>query len=849
MKGKYLFLFLSLIITACSQPYAEYNPDSSAEIDYIANSNKLVFGTSTGSFGDDPRENFVDVDPDRGMIHLYAGNETNSAGKIAGSEDGISFSFKEVDALKNFKLSANVKVLGFGGIGTDGETTSNGQEGFGLMVRDYVPQYPGYTLDEVKATGDYYAGRTGGSGNTVFIGAVKRGIRAAYRIGVTGSEEVISDPLVISDSSRSEFEYMPGDTVLDYSQYATLEERPDFPLIGGTYKFTLEKNNSGFNVSVVPPAEKGVEMEFFIPEPDCLTGINPDKYYVGFFAARSAEIEVSDIFYSESDSEDDAPAEVAPPEIITPQISIESPATDADGSYKLIVRSNVPGHLNVMQGANPVPGAEYVEGTMMTEPTSSAVEPFYMFYISVYALDEGDNLFRMAFYPDESPTINSSKTIIKSFVVEKRSYFDITTPIYVSPSGRSSGEGTYSSPLDLQTAIDFVLPGQRIVMKNGNYNILSFHIPRHNNGKYGAMKKIEAETRDQVLIDFDKNPGASGAVVEGNYWHISGIHVLNSPDKVKGLVIMGNNNLVEWVKTYNNGDTGLQISGRKTEPKSLWPLNNTIRFCESFNNKDAAMTDADGFAAKLTVGEGNRFEWCISHNNGDDGWDLFTKKETGTIGVVHIENCISYQNGTLMDGTRSKAGRNGFKLGGEGLGVPHVVANCLSFQNGAHGFTSNSNPAVQISDATSFDNGGRFNFKDGSDSRNFTIYDGSGTITGLPATISGLLSLYSDPDEDRDGENRKEDKIELKLPADGFVWFGDGSGSNPGTASLNRNGDLFALEGVRSTVIPLWDSGYSRAVTEGPGYIKRKADGTFDIGDFMKLTASSAALYNVGAEF
>ena len=35
--------------------------------------------------------------------------------------------------------------------------------------------------------------------------------------------------------------------------------------------------------------------------------------------------------------------------------------------------------------------------------------------------------------------------------------------------------------------------------------------------------------------------------------------------------------------------------------------------------------DADGFAAKLTVGDGNVFDGCISYNNADDGWDFFAK--------------------------------------------------------------------------------------------------------------------------------------------------------------------------------------------------------------------------------
>jgi hypothetical protein len=160
--------------------------------------------------------------------------------------------------------------------------------------------------------------------------------------------------------------------------------------------------------------------------------------------------------------------------------------------------------------------------------------------------------------------------------------------------------------------------------------------------------------------------------------------------------------VIRWITTYNHGDTGMQISGANAEPKSMWPSDNIIEFCESYNNRDDAEIDADGFAAKMTVGEGNRFEWCVSHNNCDDGWDLFTKKETGTIGVVTFYACISYFNGTMMDGRETRGGKNGFKLGGEGLSVRQVVRESLSFGNGdgAKSFTSNSNPALYLLNCT-----------------------------------------------------------------------------------------------------------------------------------------------------
>ena len=90
--------------------------------------------------------------------------------------------------------------------------------------------------------------------------------------------------------------------------------------------------------------------------------------------------------------------------------------------------------------------------------------------------------------------------------------------------------------------------------------------------------------------------------------------------------------------------------------------------------------NADGFAAKLTCGEGNVFDGCISYCNCDDGWDLYAKPATGSTGVVTIKNCVAFGNGKLTNGEGSANGdMNGFKLGGSNkqCPTPHVVTNCL----------------------------------------------------------------------------------------------------------------------------------------------------------------------------
>ncbi len=81
-----------------------------------------------------------------------------------------------------------------------------------------------------------------------------------------------------------------------------------------------------------------------------------------------------------------------------------------------------------------------------------------------------------------------------------------------------------------------------------------------------------------------------------------------------------------------------------------------------------------------------------------------------------IENSLAYGNGTLSDGTVDSNGdRNGYKLGGDGIAVNHVVRHSIAYKNGKHGFTYNSNPgSMTISGNVGIDNAQRnFSFDAG----------------------------------------------------------------------------------------------------------------------------------------
>ena len=327
---------------------------------------------------------------------------------------------------------------------------------------------------------------------------------------------------------------------------------------------------------------------------------------------------------------------------------------------------------------------------------------------------------------------------------------------YVSPEGDSENDGL---SWDKTLPIDYLLrsenvklqAGDTVYVKPGTYSITSMvTVPDTIAGEYNsyirivnaALEKQESGytgTETLATLDFSKmyfGSAERGVQIYGSYIYWYGIDVCGAGDN--GLYIGGNYNTIEFCEFYNNRDTGLQL-GRSESGKTTidqWPSYNLIKNCTSHNNYDNETygENADGFAAKLTVGYGNVFDGCIAYRNSDDGWDLYAKSDSGNIGCVIIYNCVAFENGyleyTQADNnarfenfnkaytetfsnnedkryfrTRDGDG-NGFKLGGSVMEGDVFLYNCLSFNNRMHGVTDNSNPGVlSISNVTAFNNG------------------------------------------------------------------------------------------------------------------------------------------------
>ncbi|MBO2008207.1 InlB B-repeat-containing protein [Hymenobacter negativus] len=311
------------------------------------------------------------------------------------------------------------------------------------------------------------------------------------------------------------------------------------------------------------------------------------------------------------------------------------------------------------------------------------------------------------------------------------------TTLYVGPAGTDSNSGaSTAAPTTLTRAITAIADGGTIYMLGGTYSYSTgVTIAYGNNGTTG--KRIEAYQGQVPVLNFSGQATANanrGFTVNGNKWYIKGLIVERAGDN--GIYVGGSFCTFELCTTRYNKDSGLQL-GRyaSTATRAQWPHDNLILNCTSYDNQDPGNENADGFACKLTTGANNKFKGCISHHNIDDGWDFYAKTDTGPIDPVTLEDCVAYSNGALSVGSTSGSGdKNGFKLGGSGIAVAHLVVRCVAFNNGHHGFTDNDNPGpITLINNTSYNNAvSNYSFREGGTHRfinNLSFQGGSSDKT------------------------------------------------------------------------------------------------------------------------
>ena len=695
--------------------------------------------------------------------------QAKASGKISDDEDGFSYYYTKVNPEKeNFELTATFTV-------TDASLTPDNQTGFGVVVADTLGVNNWGTPSYVHKYFNYFS--------SMMYSSKINAPTMRYITGYTSADTSNKDG-VDRVNNNVKFNQLTG---------------TDMFKVGAEYTFTVRKTDDGYEA--VATTENGTQTQKLTAND--FTSVQEDgTVVVGVMVARKIGVKITDIKFTTSESKGLATSEVVEDKV-TPSIRVYSSNTCGAGEYEYTVVPNCAGTLKVTGSAD-------------GKAISKEVTADEVVRIPV-AVNVGSNTIKAEFEPAAAANITSTTTVTSETNVTRKVYGEAGQTIIVTPDGKTTGDGTEESPLDINTAVSYAQPGQTILMKNGVYD------------KWITINRSVCGTADKPInlvaesISTDGTDGVvlsgAGLTVIGSYWHVYGLYVKDSSGV--GIQVSGNYNTIDMCTVNHAANSGIQISRNGGADNyagiqgKLWPTGNLIKNCESFDNCDAGRNDADGFAAKLTCGEGNRFYGCISHNNIDDGWDLYAKSVSGMIGSVTIENCVAYNNGWLTTDDVTAAGYNygegnGFKLGGGYLKGGHKLINCVSFGNHAKGITSNSCPDISITRCTAYNNGNANSYSIGLNTMDSMLKEWK---------VSGLISMS---------------KADLTAKADliPFSQHGDDNYIYNGSESYNNLGQKATdewFESVDTTIRP-----------------SRNADGTIDMHNLLVIK-SGVLSDNVGA--
>ncbi len=713
--------------------------------------------------------------------------------KFADSEDGFTYYYTPISKDENFILTATFTV-------TSAENADN-QSAMGIIATDTV-------ASSANVNFKYF--------NSITCGACKlipttTGGQAIYRVpGVRYVTGYVDSSATVPYDPSSTLANPPGLRNM-VNKYVFTNDKDKGFTNGSTYTFTLRKSNTGYEGTM-----SGSDGTYVLYDPSSLLVQDSDNMYVGFFAARNITVEVTDMVMTTMSASDDEAAHEAPATYIDKSVAIYSPSHATSYDYDLVYRPTFAGTLTIKDDeGNVIVNGEHVDAKE--------------YFTKNITLKKDQTTLTATITPDKDQLLEDFSDVVTEKTITVKKYGEEGQTIVVSPSGTAEGTGSEENPLDVYTAVAYAQPGQTILLKNGTYNLNEkLTLERGHNGTADKPIRMIGESVDNIVADNDNGltdaegvkfnlaglDMTTGTAIEvgGDYWHLYGIEIYNTPHDVKTMQVSGNHNTVEMVLIHDVGNSGLQISGSSKETIEHWPSYNTILNCEVYNCCDAKMNDADGFAAKLTSGVGNVFKGCISHHNIDDGWDLYAKSTTGIIGAVVIEDCVTYANGFLTtyaeDGYTGEG--NGFKLGGESMPVDHQLINSITFENGAKGVTSNSNPNGIINGVICYNNAAI------SQAENFSLYTNSAKNTKY--SVSNLVSMSS--------HTSKQDKRSLvtngvvtakstDLDSDiNFFWSGKKSLNKSGTEAKTS-----WFKNTDTTIIPT-----------------RNADGTINMHGLLEPT-------------
>jgi len=514
------------------------------------------------------------------------------------------------------------------------------------------------------------------------------------------------------------------------------------------FSLRLTRTNSGFEVAYAPQGSDQWTTRT-VEGADRITQLDKTGYYVGFFASRNASITVNHATLTLSGAQTLPSAPYVTPSLKARIEVMSSPVmARRDGVFQL--RTNGDGQLQSTQEEKPLLRQKTVRGGEIISV------PFHA--------DKPSTSLSVTFTPDNGQPLTQEFPVSMALV-------NNPDELYVSPQGVAGSDGSRAHPLDFSSAVNLLAPGGTLWLADGEYP--ASVIPATASGTEKAMKTLRAQG-DNVVF--------SGLKLEASYWNVQGITVTG-----KSFHIAGSYNHLDRIKAHHADDTGIWVASPDGIGRALWASHNLISNSESWGNQDPGRKNADGFAVKMRVGEGNRLVNCYSHDNIDDGFDLFNKIEDGPNGSVTIENSLSVHNGS-----------NGFKLGGEGLPVAHVVRHNVAVENGMDGFTDNFNPGALVIESNRAVDNKRFNF---------LFRPSPYTTADKQGSFRDNLSLRTTP-------GKYDDAVSGNVDDSNYFYTGH--------HSVNRAGEIITPDNYLSLKLP--------------EPLTRHADGAFNYQHFLEKT-------------
>ncbi|MGW6887215.1 right-handed parallel beta-helix repeat-containing protein [Streptomyces chartreusis] len=300
----------------------------------------------------------------------------------------------------------------------------------------------------------------------------------------------------------------------------------------------------------------------------------------------------------------------------------------------------------------------------------------------------------------------------------------------VLPTQAQAATVVVSNSTGLSNAIRNASAGTVIQVRGGTYYPTAT-LQSTANGTSSSPITLTPYGSETVKIDGSSLPSGDWILkLTADYWNVSNITFQNSPDSA---VVCQSCTGTNWnnIKTINGGDSGFTLTGDGT-------VDNTVRNIDSYGHYDAANhgENADGIAVKYGSGTGNLITGARLYNNSDDGLDFWSFSSP-----VTVEHTWAFGNGRNRWSDSAFAGDgNGYKLGGDGEVVAHVVNNSAAWDNAGNGFTENSNTgAIVINRTTAYANAKwGYYFATGAArlGKNLAVSNGSGSVSKGGSVLS-----------------------------------------------------------------------------------------------------------------